>query len=188
MRASRQSTRLSCQEPDFSRPSRRPCGVGDGALLAFFHCRLVQKLLEIDPSPGTLVAPGSCCDPGGQTPQRGISGHGKNFESNHAQPTSRERNVARKRIQTLQHVTAASRLPAIPRCYNQVIVRPGASLKVQACNLYRILAALIMVAQLVPSMTEEDNVFLNLQDGFVVSMPSATNATHSRGTEIIVTD
>ncbi|KAL1427928.1 hypothetical protein MTO96_003086 [Rhipicephalus appendiculatus] len=91
---------------------------------------------------------------------------------------------------TLRHVAAASRLPAMLRSHNRVIVRPGGGLNVQACNPHRILAALTMAAQLAPSVTEEDIICLNsMQNIFVVSTPSATNAAaYSRVTEIILTD
>ncbi|KAH6925390.1 hypothetical protein HPB50_004517 [Hyalomma asiaticum] len=59
-----------------------------------------------------------------------------------------------KRNATLRHVAAASRLPAMPRSHNRVIVRPGGGLNVQACSPRRILAALTMAAQLPPSVTE----------------------------------
>ncbi|KAL3229401.1 hypothetical protein MRX96_023588 [Rhipicephalus microplus] len=52
---------------------------------------------------------------------------------------------------TLRRVAAASRLPAMPRSHNRVIVRPGGGLNVQACSPHRILAALTMAAQLAPS-------------------------------------
>ncbi|KAH8010053.1 hypothetical protein HPB51_024438 [Rhipicephalus microplus] len=91
---------------------------------------------------------------------------------------------------TLRRVAAASRLPAMPRSHNRVIVRPGGGLNVQACSPHRILAALTMSAQLAPSVTEEDIICPNsMQNIFVVSTPSATNAAaYSRVTEIILTD
>lgn len=91
---------------------------------------------------------------------------------------------------TLRRVAAASRLPAMPRSHNRVIVRPGGGLNVQACSPHRILAALTMAAQLAPSVTEEDIICPNsMQNIFVVSTPSATNAAaYSRVTEIILTD
>ncbi|KAL3188302.1 hypothetical protein MRX96_003627 [Rhipicephalus microplus] len=58
---------------------------------------------------------------------------------------------------TLRRVAAASRLPAMPRSHNQIIVRPGGGLNVQACSPHRILAALTMAAQLAPS-TAADTV------------------------------
>ncbi|KAH8010134.1 hypothetical protein HPB51_025258 [Rhipicephalus microplus] len=91
---------------------------------------------------------------------------------------------------TLRRVAAASRLPAMPRSHNRVIVRPGGGLNVQTCSPHRILAALTMAGQLAPSVTEEDIICLNLmQNIFVISTPSATNAAaYSRVTEIILTD
>ncbi|KAH7964436.1 hypothetical protein HPB51_027327 [Rhipicephalus microplus] len=91
---------------------------------------------------------------------------------------------------TLRRVAAASRLPAMPRSHNRVIVRPGGGLNVQACSPHRILAALTMAAQLAPSVTEEDIICPNsMQNIFVVSTPNATNAAaYSRVTEIILTD
>ncbi|KAH8025448.1 hypothetical protein HPB51_008363 [Rhipicephalus microplus] len=47
---------------------------------------------------------------------------------------------------TLRRVAAASRLPAMPRSHNRVIVRPGGGLNVQAYSPHRILAALTMEA------------------------------------------
>ncbi|KAH8024873.1 hypothetical protein HPB51_001973 [Rhipicephalus microplus] len=90
---------------------------------------------------------------------------------------------------TLRRVAAASRLPAMPRSHNRVIMRPGGGLNVQACRPHRILAALTMTAQLAPSVTEEDIICPNsMQNIFVVSTPSATNAAaYSRVTEIILT-
>ncbi|KAH8021294.1 hypothetical protein HPB51_014488 [Rhipicephalus microplus] len=78
----------------------------------------------------------------------------------------------------------------MPRSHNRVIVRPGGGLNVQACSPHRILAALTMAAQLAPSVTEEDIICPNsMQNIFVVSTPSATNAAaYSRVTEIILTD
>ncbi|KAH8030906.1 hypothetical protein HPB51_012295 [Rhipicephalus microplus] len=87
-----------------------------------------------------------------------------------------------------RRVAAASRLPAMPRSHNLVIVRPGGGLNVQTCSPHRILAALTMAAQLAPSVMEEDIICPNsMQDIFVVSTPSATNAAaYSRVTEIIL--
>lgn len=78
----------------------------------------------------------------------------------------------------------------MPRSHNRVIVRPGGGLNVQACSPHRILAALTMAAQLAPSVTEEDIICPNsMQNIFVVSTPSATNAAaYSQVTEIILTD
>ncbi|KAH8036282.1 hypothetical protein HPB51_022686 [Rhipicephalus microplus] len=91
---------------------------------------------------------------------------------------------------TLRCVAAASRLPAMPRSHNRVIVRPGGGLNVQACSPHRILAALTVAAQLAPSVTEEDIICPNsMQNIFVVSTPSATNAAaYSQVTDIILTD
>ncbi|KAL1475405.1 hypothetical protein MTO96_019821 [Rhipicephalus appendiculatus] len=112
-------------------------------------------------------------------------------EKSHAarQPAA-QRGPKAKPNATLRHVAAASRLPAMPRSHNRVIIRPGGGLNVQACNPHRILAALTMAAQLAPSVTEEDIICLNsMQNIFFVSTPSATNAAvYSRVTEIILTD
>ncbi|KAL3256542.1 hypothetical protein MRX96_046601 [Rhipicephalus microplus] len=56
---------------------------------------------------------------------------------------------------TQRRVAAASRLPAMPRSHNRVIVRPGGGLNVQACSPHRILAALTMAAQLAPAVADE---------------------------------
>ncbi|KAL1479113.1 hypothetical protein MTO96_052133 [Rhipicephalus appendiculatus] len=111
-------------------------------------------------------------------------------KSHAARQPGAQRGPKAKPNATLRHVAAASRLPAMPRSHNRVIVRPGGGLNVQACNPHRILAALTMAAQLAPSVTEEDIICLNsMQNIFVVSTPSATNAAaYSRVTEIILTD
>ncbi|KAH8025857.1 hypothetical protein HPB51_013456 [Rhipicephalus microplus] len=89
---------------------------------------------------------------------------------------------------TLRRLAAASRLPAMSSSHNRVIVRPGGGLNVQACSPHRILAALTMAAQLSPSVTEEIICPNSMQNIFVVSTPSATNAAaYSRVTEIILT-
>ncbi|KAH8026635.1 hypothetical protein HPB51_023145 [Rhipicephalus microplus] len=109
----------------------------------------------------------------------------------HAAPQSgTQRGATAMPNATLRRVAAASRLPAMPRSHNRVIVRPGGGLNVQACSPHRILAALTMAAQLAPSVTEEDIICPNsMQKIFVVSTPSATNAAaYSRVTEIILTD
>ncbi|KAL1443688.1 hypothetical protein MTO96_045883 [Rhipicephalus appendiculatus] len=111
-------------------------------------------------------------------------------KSHAARQPGAQRGPKAKPNATLRHVAAASRLPAMPRSHNRVIVRPGGGLNVQACNPHRILAALTMAAQLAPSVTEEDIICLNsMQNIFVVSTPSATNAAaYNRVTEIILTD
>ncbi|KAL1444786.1 hypothetical protein MTO96_045406 [Rhipicephalus appendiculatus] len=85
-------------------------------------------------------------------------------KSHAARQPGAQRGPKAKPNATLRHVAAASRLPAMPRSHNRVIVRPGGGLNVQACNPHRILAALTMAAQLAPS------------------------AAYSRVTEIILTD
>ncbi|KAH8021826.1 hypothetical protein HPB51_018532 [Rhipicephalus microplus] len=78
----------------------------------------------------------------------------------------------------------------MPQSHNRVIVRPAGGLNVQAGSPPRILAALTMAAQLAPPVTEKDIICPNsMQNIFVVSTPSATNAAaYSRVTEIILTD
>ncbi|KAH8028968.1 hypothetical protein HPB51_021670 [Rhipicephalus microplus] len=111
-------------------------------------------------------------------------------KSNAALQSRTQRGATATPNATLRRFAAASRLPGMPRSHNRVIVRPGGGLNVQACSPHRILAALIMAAQLAPSVTEEDIICTNsMQNIFVVSTPSATNAAaYSRETEIILTD
>ncbi|KAH8036799.1 hypothetical protein HPB51_005804 [Rhipicephalus microplus] len=111
-------------------------------------------------------------------------------KSHAARQSGTQRGVTAMPNATLRRVAAASRLPAMPCSHNRVIVSQGGGLNVQACSPHRILAALTMAAQLAPSVTEEDIICANsMQNIFVVSTPSATNAAaYSRVTEIILTD
>ncbi|KAH8026813.1 hypothetical protein HPB51_025021 [Rhipicephalus microplus] len=111
-------------------------------------------------------------------------------KSHAARQSGTQRGATETPNATLRRVVAASRLPAMPRSHNRVIVPPGGGLNVQACSPHRILTALTMAAQLAPSVTEEDIICPNsMQNIFVVSTPSATNAeAYNRVTEIIFTD
>ncbi|KAL3234187.1 hypothetical protein MRX96_022624 [Rhipicephalus microplus] len=55
-------------------------------------------------------------------------------ESHAARQSGTQRGATATLNATLRRVAAASRLPAMPRSHNLVIVRPGGGLNVQACT------------------------------------------------------
>lgn len=130
---------------------------------------------------GKDITPEECLQPGWTTAisrrksqsQPGASGRESSTQcgSGRGGPRTPAARGVKKRL------TAASRLPHLPREHFRIIVRPRGGLDVRRISQIKVTQALAMAAQLAPAETEGDIVCPNVvQNIFVVSTPTERNA------------
>lgn len=77
----------------------------------------------------------------------------------------------------MKKITAASRLPTLPKDQIKIIVRPKGGLNISKADIIRLAQALAMAAALTEQQTGEDTVCPNkVQNIFVISTPHDHNA------------